>query len=90
MTALSIPPTQPSKPPLVLTALRALNVTVTVAPLPAQVGATWHSRTKTLTLAADATDTEHLEFMADLWRIAHGLPARPIPHRLKRHLHAVP
>lgn len=90
MTAPLTPFFQLSKPPLVYTALRSLNVTILVAPLPMQVGATWHSRTKTLTLATEATDTEHLEVMADLWRIANGLPARPIPHQRRRHLHAVP
>lgn len=88
MTAPSSP-FQLSKPPLVYTALCSLNVIVIVAPLPAQVGATWHSRTHTLTLSADATDAEHLEVMADLWRIANGLPARPIPHQRRRHLHSV-
>lgn len=75
---------------LIVTALTLLNVSVAYAPLPDRVGATWHSRTSTLTLAIDATRAEHVEFMTEFWRLAHGLPAKLTAHRRRRHLHAVP
>jgi hypothetical protein len=90
MTAPPSPTTSTAEPDLYFAALRSLDVTICYQPLPSCAAASWHGKTKTLTLATEATQAEHVEVMSNLWQIANGITTRTWAQPRTRHLYAVP
>lgn len=73
--------------------LHAAGVTITHAPIPDDVDATWAARTATLTLRHDAEVEDHIAVLSDLARMItlqdpSGRGAFPVDR--PRHLHALP
>ncbi|WP_348239924.1 hypothetical protein [Salmonella enterica] len=89
MSAPTVPAADHPAISLYVAAIRSLDVTIRHQPLPTTTTATWQHDTKTLTLNTRASTAEHIEVMANLWLMAHGISGRTWARPQRRHLRLV-